>query len=320
MKYKFLIFSALSLGFLSTQVAAVVPNTNAHVGTYNLILKGDLDTSNDIEGRMLVGGNINMAGRSLDVGSKLPSSADIDAVTVVGNMTATDVKAENGNNIIYGGNIGSTTLLTNGGGTATQVNQSTLQSQFNSIWNSVEADSAYFASLATNASITGDSNNPRFGSSVATDLTVYSLSTNDLNNQNATYKFNSSPTVPVVINVDVTGKSNVVINAKSSIEQNEYGMVLWNFYNTDSTEFTLSFNGDGWRGSILAPYANITSSTNALEGGVAALSYTGSVQLHNYLYTYAPPPEPPTEDVPAPAGMLLIGLGLIVMARRKFTK
>ena len=62
-----------------------------NVGTYNLILKNDLDTSSDIEGRLLVGGNVNMAGKSLKVGSLLGADPTVDAVTIVGDIKANEI-------------------------------------------------------------------------------------------------------------------------------------------------------------------------------------------------------------------------------------
>lgn len=313
MKCKILFPLVAIAGLLAGQTLA----STANVGTYNLILKNDLDTSSDIEGALFIGGDINMSGRSLDVGNELPADVSVNAVTVVGDITANDVKSGNGD-IVYGGNIGSTNLINNGVGSAYQETQSSLQSEFDTIWASVEADSAYYAGLEKNADITGDSNNPRFGPSTATDLTVYELTSTELQNQNASYAFLTNPDVPVLINVDLTGLTSLEIKAKSSIQLSQYSFVLWNFYSTDETVTDLSFNGDGWRGSILAPYANISSNTGALEGGVAALSYTGSVELHNNLYTY----EPPTEEVEvnAPASAFLLGFGLLLVAARRFKK
>lgn len=317
MKYKFLCGLAVVLGLISSQVGA----TNSNVGSYNLILKNDLDTSSDIEGRLIVGGNINMSKKSLDVGSELVADPTVDAVTVVGNITASDVKTATGN-IVYGGDIGSTKLINNGGvgvaGISYKEVQSTLQSEFDEIWNSVEADSAYFASLEANAVFdSGDMNHKYLESSSASDLTVYEISTSEL--LTGDIHFRNTPTVPVVINVDVTGMADLVLNSKVDIQADAIGsLVLWNFFSTDETITDINFSRDGWRGSVLAPYANITSATAALEGGFAALSYTGSVELHNNLYSYTPPT--PSTEVPAPMGLLLLGLGLVLMGRKKKTK
>ncbi|MFT2090604.1 choice-of-anchor A family protein [Paraglaciecola sp. 2405UD69-4] len=318
MKRNILLATLTLMGLLSSQVHA----TNINVGTYNLILKDDLSTSSDIEGRLLVGGNINMSGKSLDVGSHLATDSSVDAVVVVGDITANDVKAQTGN-IVYGGSAGSTNLITNSAtGIVEQKDQAVLQAEFDNIWNSVEADSAYFASLEANANFDSSGMNQKYlEASSATELTVYNVSTDEI--LSGDVYFSESPSVPVVINVDITGLTELTLNSKAQFtNETDRTMVLWNFFSTDQTVTDISFNGDGWRGSVLAPYANISSSTGALEGGVAALSYSGSVELHNDLYSYTPPTSTttPATEVPAPAGLALMGLGLLFITRRKLKK
>jgi choice-of-anchor A domain-containing protein len=313
MNKKLLFVAAIMLSVLTSTANA----TSGNVGTYNLILKNDLSTTSDIEGKLLVGGDINMSGKSLDVGSSLATDASIDAVTVVGNITSNDVKSANGN-IVYGGDASSTNLINNGVGTSYQEDSSLLQAEFDAVWDSVLEDSAYFASLDANAEFNANDMNQKYleASTTATDLVVYDISVDDILSGNIL--FADTPTVPVVINVDLSGLSSLTLNSKVLINADEIGgLVLWNFYSTDETITDINFSGDGWRGSILAPYANISSSTGALEGGVAALSYTGSVELHNNLYVYETSTESSPTEVPAPAGVFLVGLGLLVMLRRK---
>ncbi|WP_440906199.1 choice-of-anchor A family protein [Catenovulum sp. SX2] len=287
------------------------------VDTYNLILKNDLSTSSDIEGKIFIGGDINMPGRSLDVGSKLATDPKVDAVTVVGDISANDVKAENGHNIVYGGNIGSTNLINNGsGGTSTQQNQAALQSEFDALYDKVIAQSQYYQSLAANSTFdTSDFNQKKFvsGASATDELSVYNISSSDI--LSGGFDFSSTPTIPVVINVAGTGSLNISSKAQGNFTKELASMVLWNFY--EATELT--FSGDGWNGSILAPYADISGSTGSIDGGVAALSYSGSVEIHNKLFAYTPPE--PAQEVPEPPmiTLLLIALGLL-MARKRLQK
>lgn len=153
-----------------------------NVGTYNLILQQDLNTSSDIEGRIMIGGNINMTGKSLDVGGNngIPADPLVDAVTVVGNITANDVKTQNGN-IVYGGSVGTTTLINNGTGSAFQMDQGLLQTRFDAIYQSVINDSDYYQTLTANGTFnTTDMNKKLFESSSADDLLVFNISGNDL--------------------------------------------------------------------------------------------------------------------------------------------
>ncbi|MBL54333.1 MULTISPECIES: choice-of-anchor A family protein [Marisediminitalea] len=283
-----------------------------NVGTYNLILKNDLDTSSDIEGRLLVGGNVNMAGKSLKVGSLLGADPTVDAVTIVGDIKANDVQALNGN-IVYGGNKYSTNLIVNSGNTATAVSQGLLQAEFNSVYQSVIDDSNYYKTLAANGTFnTSDMNNLKFESNSSDDLLVFNINGTDL--LNGSFSFGFTPTVPIIINVAGTGALNINSKALGNFSKEVASLVLWNFFDYTS----IGFNGDGWNGSVLAPNADITSGTGSLDGGFAALSYTGTVELHNQLFTYEPPGETPGVDVPAPPVFFLLFGGLIAtMALRR---
>ena len=283
-----------------------------NVGTYNLILKNDLDTSSDIEGRLLVGGNVNMAGKSLKVGSLLGADPTVDAVTIVGDIKANDVQALNGN-IVYGGNKYSTNLIVNSGNTATAVSQGLLQAEFNSVYQSVIDDSNYYKTLAANGTFnTSDMNNLKFESTSSDDLLVFNINGTDL--LNGSFSFGFTPTVPIIINVAGTGALNINSKALGNFSKEVASLVLWNFFDYTS----IGFNGDGWNGSVLAPNADITSGTGSLDGGFAALSYTGTVELHNQLFTYEPPGETPGVDVPAPPVFFLLFGGLIAtMALRR---
>lgn len=275
------------------------------VDSYNLILKNDLSTSSDIEGKIFIGGNIDMAGRSLDVGSRLATDPKVDAITVVGDITANDVKALNGHNIVYGGNVGTTRLINNGsGGTASQQSQTALRTEFNSLYDRVISESEYYRSLVANSTFdTSDNNNKRLvsGASSTDELSVYNISSNDI--LSGGFSFGSLPTVPVVINVSGAGALNIASKAQGNFTKERSSLVLWNFYEATS----IRFNGDGWNGSILAPYADISGSTGSIDGGVAALSYSGSVEIHNRLFAYTPPDTSSTsQDVPEPSMFVML--------------
>jgi choice-of-anchor A domain-containing protein len=306
MKCKILFSIAVVLGLVSSQVSA----TNANVGTYNLILKGELTADSDIEGRIFVG-SIDVA-NILDVGSRLAADPTVDAVTVVGDIAANKVRALNGN-IVYGGAIGSTTLTTNNPlSTISNPSQSTLQANFDTLWATVEADSAYFASLDETGILNStDKNNMKFENDNSLNLNVFNIDTTNLNS-NGGLGFDVDPTAPVVINVSGTGTINITSKALGNMATATAATnIIWNFFEAN----VINFSNGSWYGSVLAPNATINSTGGNIEGGVAALSLDINGELHNSLYTYTPP-TPPSE-VPAPAGLAIIGLGLLLIARRK---
>lgn len=316
MKYKLLLPLAITLGLMSSHVQATAPsvNTKAHVGTYNLILQGDLNTNSDIEGRAFIGGSVNMSGSILEVGTHLPISPNVDAVTIVGDVDAQIVRTFNNNNIVYGGNPNSTIFE---GGSATQVAQATLQSNFDAIWAQATYDSAFFKSLSKTGDVVLSQQGKKgtFQNDNTLALNVFNIdSTTFLTNQNGVFDLLTTPTAPIVINVSGAVDINLTAGPQGNFANFNAGKnVLWNFYDATS----IDFNGGSWFGSVLAPKADINLGGGNLNGGLVAKSLDAQSELHNALYTYMPPTEPPSE-VSAPASALIMALGLTFMGYRRF--
>ena len=124
--------------------------------------------------------------------------------------------------------------------------------------------------------------------------------------------FNLDGATSVIINVNVSNcVSNVCAFSPGSVNflqgpvqgSTDYAsMVLWNFVNATSLDFTTEFVG-----SVLAPDAAVTNSS-PIDGTLVAASDTGSStgELHNYSYTGTLPGIP----APEPASLALIGTGL----------
>jgi len=80
---------------------------------YNVIVFGDMDSNVDIRGRSLVGGDL--FGASATFGTQIPQGQNIDALSVVGDITGDPKNINNGGNVRHGGTI-STHVNLNGGG------------------------------------------------------------------------------------------------------------------------------------------------------------------------------------------------------------
>lgn len=315
MKNKLLSSAVFALAFITSQASATshTVNTKAHVGSYNLILSGDLTYNSHVEGKILIGGDINGSGTA-EVGSRL-TDPNIDAVTVLGDIGGT-VKAQNGTNIVYGTKSGAIELI--GGGTSTQIaNPAAAQANFDAIWNQAVADSTYFSGLtATGNFNTSDMNNKKFENNNLLGLNVFNINSSAITSSGA-FQFTHNPSVPVVINVAGTGTLDISSKAFGNFNKTDAApLVLWNFFEATA----INFSSDGWNGSVLAPNADINLSTGSFDGGLLAKSLASDKQLHNELYTYTPPGAPPATDVPAPAGALLMGLGLLVMISIRLKK
>jgi len=307
--------SVVALGL----VAASVSVSATPLSDYNIILSGDFNVSGGsghVEGKAFIGGDL-VHGSVF--AQHLNKSSTADTVKVVGNFTSNNAMHIEAGYIAYQGTLTGPTNICNGNGMGSsgcvkKVTDGSLTTEKNALLTELTSESNYFKSLATSANftITGDSNNKTFKyTGAATDLAVFNISATDLANLNWGIDFGNA--LNVVINV--SGTSFTAGNAHVNGFQNKANNVLWNF--ADAT--TLNF-GDSWYGSILALNATINTNSN-LNGAIAAKSYVGNGEIHDYHWNYVPPqpPEPPKPPVkvsePATLLLSLLGLGLILAGR-----
>lgn len=248
---------------------------------YNVFLFEDwTQTGGDSEGKVAVGGNANL--QNVGIADRLNNSnGSQNHLVVDGNLTMNGGQVFGGNAVV--------------GGTASGVN-------FDCGSCSVVNDNAidftaakdYYTDLSNNLAnleTTGTSNLANWGGLTLTgnnqDINVFEMSFDGVGQINLNAPSNSEL---IVINVtdeivslpsSSPGWFGSMFYNNNGSDANLWSNVIWNF--TNATE--IDIQNIGWKGSILAPNANIKLKNGNIEGQVIAQSAeltAGSGEFHNY--------------------------------------
>ncbi|PWR02233.1 hypothetical protein DKT77_13175 [Meridianimarinicoccus roseus] len=327
--------TALTIAFSAPASAA--PLSAAEVlSLFNGVTAGDMSSSQEVEGRLYVGGNL--TGNTLQVGFKDVTPSDLDELIVVGDSTIGTINAQNGSDVTIGGNASGTVELNGGsqgtrtariGGSFTgnanqgtvldgqQANDPNFAARFPEIdFAALEADSAFFATLTGTVFDTSDFNNKKIvGAPDADGLSVHNATLADLAGGGYSIDLNGATTVLINVAGTVGSFGMNALGGTGAVAEN----VIWNFFEATSINV-----GTAIIGSVLAPLADMTGFGGSTEGSVIARSITlSNGELHSRTFEgtvptrSAPPPPPSTIPLPAGLPLLLAGLGGLAILRRR---
>ncbi|MBL0869689.1 MAG: choice-of-anchor A family protein [Phycisphaerales bacterium] len=266
---------------------------------HNLFVAGNMTSSgSDVEGSLAVGGNLNVSNYS--VGLLLPNSNGASNSLVVGGNLSFNSGTVWGGNTRYGGTA-NLANFSSPNGTAAQGTPL----NFNAVQSSYQTSSQYLSTLSSVGTVQSQFSTLTMTGTNPT-LNVFNLGANAFNGI-STIQISAPSSSTVLVNV--AGTSNTLqflgMSLSGGITESR---VLYNFHQSTS----LTLQGIGFLGSILAPNAQANFNSGVVLGNAAIGNLSGNGQWNSVPFTGDLP-------VPTPAAgvMTLAALGLVGARRRR---
>ena len=278
---------------------------------YNLIVLNDLDSTSEVEGKTLIGGDL--SGTS-NYGIRLTQNdlSNGDALVIAGDLVSGSTVNANGQSVVIASSVTSD---------ASEYDFDLIKSEFVNF-------SGYLSELAVNSVLTTSTNGQpgpasfEVGSDIGTDVAVFNITSEEFFSNNSIQQYdvdlNGQSPSAIVINVsgEVIDDSNFSGNGVGNIVTDAFREnIIWNFFEAINIDLVKQLNG-----SLLAPFADLSNAT-VIEGSVVVNNFDQDGEVHDSLfvgtinYDRSTGSEDSAVDVPAPSSMIifasaLLGLGL----------
>lgn len=313
------------ISLVQPHVATAVGLTGA-ASDYNLFLFDDLyQVGGDVEGRAAVGGNASLT--SVGIADRLPSSNGNDAHFVVGGDLTIQNSGIFGGNANVGGNVTGDVYFNNCQDCRVTSEQLI---DFDAAQNHYRNLSQTLFDLET----TGTSSLNPYSNQLRLTGNNTGLNVFDVSLSQAREIFLDAPSTSDLVVINVTDETfspnwfGSLFHEEANADSSKWQNVIWNFAKATHLDFSFS-----WRGTVLAPDADITLRNGNIEGQVIANSARLDVwsgEFHNYEFTGnlpssdsnsdETPNAPIPQEIPEPTallGLLAASTTMMCLKRRR---
>lgn len=275
-KMKTIVPFALSLPLMVAGVNAEERDVRVSLGEagqYNAFIFNNFNAVySRVEGRLAVGGNLELNGYS--VAEKLSSSSDNFSIVVGGNASFTNGRVEAGHVLVAGSaqNIDDSVRF---GLNQNQVIWDHIDPpvDFQMIRTELINQSVELSSLLNTGVIEGKWGGLYLAGDCKSDLQIFNLNGDDVLNTH-TFDVSCIPDNASIV-FNISGESAGLRNVSLGSLVKHRNRVLFNFYEAKS----LTLNSIGVEGSVLAPYADIKKASGIVHGTLIANSWEGTMAL-----------------------------------------
>jgi choice-of-anchor A domain-containing protein len=253
------------VGSVTVQVVVTAECIEVRLSDYNVFVLQDYSLGSDVLGKVAAGGNITMS--NFSVGAGLAETDTANVLVSGGNMNL----ASGGiwGDAVHGGSFNADASVTFVRGAASQGTPI----DFTARGNELRALSSRLNGLTANGTTTVETWGGVFFTGTDPSVNVFQVSASDL--ASAWTLFINAPAGSLaVINVSgTTGSLRGGYSFSGGIDQRG---VLFNFANATS----ITADGYGLWGTMLAPHADVTFNNGSFDGGIYAKSLTGNAEGH----------------------------------------
>ena len=244
--------------------------TVALLSDYNVIVFNDLDSNVDIAGRAFIGGQI--FGQSSTFGTQLPQGQNIDALTVIGDISGGPKNINNGGNVRHGGQI-STQVNLNGGGQLISDDTLSIGSEQAALISlSTDLSGAEPNSIAQIPDPFGQHGPARLNATPNEDgVAVFNIEDGNLlfrNDRVQQIEVNANGAETIIVNIGGADIDFTRGNFVGAVQNNDTRQrIIWNFHEATDLFFDRAVHG-----TVLAPNAHLFNRTN-IFGAVVVDSF-----------------------------------------------